>query len=228
MVDPLDNGTGQLRLVSDTSFPVWSIVHYLSRLSTTYFKLLTIQRVCEALADGCPDEDIIVAEQSAKLISPEPFRFETSTPYKMLANKGENYKEFWNIVKAHHRPIVFRRENNTYSPLFDINRDDLIITRLTVTSPPDITVTGIGSTLADLYYAPEREERNRQDHTHRQIGQAARNIGDIASAQAMLNNPNISPGAKQYLETLLVGLVERQAELNREMGIRPLGVRDRA
>lgn len=228
MVDLFDNGTGQLRLVSDTSFPVWSIVHYLSRLSTTYFKLLTVQRVCEALADDCHDEDLIVAEQSAKLISTEPFFFDTTTPYKTLANKGENYKEFWNVIKTHHRPIAFRRRFDTFRPLLDIRRDDLIITRLTVTSPPDITVTGIGTTITDLYYAAEREERQRQDHTNRQIGQAARNIGDIASAQAMLNNPNLSPGVKAYLETLILGLVERQAELNQEMRLRPLGINARA
>lgn len=108
--------------------------------------------------------------------------------------------------------------------MIDINRDDLIINRLTVTSPPDITVTGIGTAISDLYYAAEREERNRQDHQNRQIGQAARNIGDIASAQAMLNNPNISPGAKMHLEILIMGLIDRQVELNREMCIRSLRV----
>lgn len=228
MVNLLNDGTGQLRLVSESSFPVWSIVHYLNRLSTTYFKLLTLQRVCEALAEGCADDDLIVDEESAKLVSNEAFVFDYSTPYRALANKGENYKQFWDVIKTHHRPIVFRRNRDGFSPLFDISRDDLIITRLTVTSPPDITVTGIGTTITDLYYAAEREERQRQDHRNRQIGQTARNIGDLASAQAMLNNPNISPGAKAYLEALMFGLIERQAELTQEMGLRAQGINTRA
>lgn len=228
MVNLLNDGTGQLRLVSESSFPVWSIVHYLNRLSTTYFKLLTIQRVCEALAEGCADDDLIVAEESAKLVSNEAFEFDSSMPYRTLANKGENYKQFWDVIKTHHRPIVFRRDFDSFSPLFDISRDDLIITRLTVTSPPDITVIGIGTTISDLYYAAAREERQRQDHRNRQIGQAARNIGDLASAQAMLNNPNISLGAKAYLEILIFGLIERQAELTQEMGLRAQGVNTRA
>lgn len=228
MVNLSHDGTGQLRLVSEDSFPVWSIVHYLSRLSTTYFKLLTIQRVCEAIEHGCNDEDIIVAEESAKLVSNEPFVLDTTNTYKTLARKGENYKEFWNVIKTHHRPIVFLREYDTFRPLFDIGNDDLIITRLTVSSPPDITVKGIGTTITDLYYAADREERQRQDHRNRQVGQVARNIGDIASAQAMLGNPNLSPGAKAHLEVLILGLIERQAELNQEMGLRPVGINTRA
>lgn len=228
MINNRNGRTEQLRLVSETSFPVWSIVHYLSRLSTTYFKLLTIERVCEALANGCWDQDLIVAEQSAKLISNEAFFYDTSTSYKTLANKGENYKEFWNVIKTHHRPMVFRRQDDAFVPLIDIASDDLIITRLTVTSPPDITVTGIGTALSDLYYAGEREDRQRQDHMNRQIGQVARNIGEIASAQSMLNNPNLSPGVKAYLETLIFGLVERQVELNQEMGLRATRVIENA
>lgn len=228
MVNLLNDGTAQLRLVSNSSFPVWSIVHFLNRLSTTYFKLLTIQRVCEALAEGCYDSDLIVAEESAKLVSNEAFTFDDSTSYTTLANKAVNYTQFWDVIKSHHRPIVFRRQADGFAPLFDIGRDDLIITRLTVTSPPDITVTGIGTTIADLYYAAEREERERQDHKNRQIGQVARNIGDVASAHAMLNNPNISPGARAYLETMMLGLIERQAELTQEMGLRPRRIKARA
>lgn len=228
MINFLDDGTAQLRLVSESSFPVWSIVHYLNRLSTTYFKLLTIQRVCEALGEGCADDDLIVAEESAKLVSNEAFIFDPSTRYRPLANKGDNYREFWDVIKTHHRPIVLRRQFDIFSPLFDISRDDLIITRLTVTSPPDITVTGIGTTISDLYYAAEREERQREDHRNRQIGQAARNLGDLATAHAMLNNPNISPGVKAYLETLILGLIERQSELTEEMGLRPQGINTRA
>jgi len=221
MIEHIDNNKGQLRLISEKSFPVWSIVHYLNRLSTTYLKLLTIERVCEALADGCYDQDLLVAEESAKLISTEPFIHEKEAPYKILANKGEDYKEFWKIIKSHHRPVVFRRQGNKFLPLINLPNDDLIIKKLTVTSPPDITVTGVGSTLTDLYYAGEREERHRQDHANRQIGQTARNIGDIASAHAMLNNPNLSLGMKAYLETLIIGLVDRQDGLNREMGLSP-------
>jgi len=194
----------------------------------TYFKLLTIQRVCEALAEDCADDDLIVAEESAKLVSNEAFAFDPSTRYRTLAHKGENYKEFWDVIKTHHRPIVLRRKFGIFSPLFDISRDDLIITRLTVTSPPDITVTGIGTTISDLYYASEREERQREDHRNRQIGQAARNIGDLATAHAALNNPNISAGVKAYLETLILGLIERQAELTQGMGLRPREIDTRA
>lgn len=94
MINISHDGTGQIRLISEASFPVWTIVHYLNRLSTTYFKLLTIQRVCEALEDGCYDEDLIVAEVSAKLVSNEPFALDTTTTYKTLANKGDDYKAF--------------------------------------------------------------------------------------------------------------------------------------
>jgi hypothetical protein len=222
-----DGIDGELRLVSEKSFPVWSIVHYLNRLSTTYLKLLTIDRVCEALAEGCLDQDLIVAEQSAKLITTEPFVHEIDAQYKTLANKGENYEEFWKIIKSHHRPIVFRRNGNEFSPLINVSTDDLIIKKLTVTSPPDITVTGVGSTLTDLYYAGEREER-RQEHTNMQIGQTARNIGDIASAHAMLNNHNMKPGMKAYLETLIFGLVESQDKLNKEMGMTPENINETA
>lgn len=113
----------------------------------------------QAVADN---SDLIVAEISAKLVSNEPFAHDATTTYKTLANKGENYKEFWNVIKTHHRPLVFRRQHDTFQPLIDISRDDLIINRLTVSSPPDITITGIGTAITDLYYAAEREERNRQ------------------------------------------------------------------
>lgn len=223
MIEYIDNDKGQLRLVSDLSFPVWSIVHYLNRLSTTYLKLLTIHRVCESLAEGCWDNDLIVAEESADLITSGPLIHKSNVPYRTLMNKGDDYESFWKIIKSHHRPIVFRRydSDSGFQPLIDISNDDLLISNLTVTSPPDITVTGVGSILTDLYYAGEREERRRRDHSNRQIGQAVRNIEDIASAHAMLNNPNISEGAKSYLENMLLGLVHRQDQLNQEMNLRP-------
>ncbi|MCL6358129.1 hypothetical protein EXT68_22165 [Pectobacterium parmentieri] len=224
MVDSHNNDFGRLRLVSHDSFPVWSIVHYLNRLSMTYFKLLTIQRVCEALAEGCEDDELIISEESAKLISNELFTFNDSKSYRVFSNKVENHEQFWSIIKKHHRPVVFRRQGNSFSPLFDISRDDLIINRLTVTSPPDITITGVGTTITDLYYAAEREERLRQDHQNRQIGQTIRNVNDLASAQAMLNNPNINPGMKVYVEAILQGLLERQVELNQEMGLSPMQI----
>lgn len=209
----------KMRVKSDTSFPVWSIVHYLNRLSINYLKLLTIERVCEALADGCLDQDLIVAEQSATLMSTTPFLYDSNIKYKTLVNKGDDYKEFWNIIKVHHRPIVFRKFGNNFVPIIDIKNDDLIINRLTVTSPPDITLSGVANVLTDLYYAEERENRRREAHQNIQIGQAAHNIGQIASAQALLNNPNLGDGFKAYLGGMILDLVEKQVQLNEEMGL---------
>ena len=219
MIKKLENNKGQLRVKSEKSLPIWSIVHYLNRVSINYIKLLTIERVCQALADGCLDEDLIVAEQSAYLMSSTPFDYDTNITYRTLANKGDNYKEFWNIIKTHHRPIVLRRLNNAFVPVIDIKNDDLIINNLTVTSPPDLTLSGIGTTLSDLYYAGEREERSRQAHANEQIGQAAQNISQMASAQVMLNNPNLKTGVKSYLEDIMMDIMRKQAELNQEMGL---------
>ncbi|RXJ21504.1 hypothetical protein [Lelliottia nimipressuralis] len=224
MVNSQENDLGTLRLSSPYSFPVWSIVHYLNRLSMTYFKLVTIQRVCEALSEGCEDGDLIIAEESAKLVSNESFTYNGSKPHKILVNKGDDFYKFWDIIKTHHRPVVFRRGVDGFHPLFDISRDDLLINRLTVTSPPDITVTGISTAITDLYYAAEREERSRHEHQNNQIGQTVRNLSEIITTQSMLQDSNLSPGVKAYAENMLQSLMQRQAELNQEMGITSLQI----
>ncbi|MBQ4765416.1 hypothetical protein [Pectobacterium versatile] len=185
----------------------------------TYFKLVTIQRVCEALNEGCEDGDLIIAEESAKLVSNDNFTYNGSKPHEVLVNKGDDFYKFWDIIKTHHRPVVFRRCRNSFLPLFNISSDDLIINRLTVTSPPDITVTGIGTAITDLYYAAEREERSRLEHQNNQIGQTARNLGEIITTQSMLHDSNLDPGVKAYVESMLQSLMQRQAELNQQMGI---------
>ena len=224
MVNSYENDLVELRLASPYSFPVWSIVHYLNRLSMTYFKLVTIQRVCEALNEGCEDGDLIIAEESAKLVSNENFTYNDSKPHEVLVNKGDDFYKFWDIIKTHHRPVVFRRDRNGFLPLFNISTDDLLINRLTVTSPPDITVTGIATAITDLYYAAEREERSRLEHQNNQIGQTARNLGEIITTQSKLHDSNLDPGVKAYVESMLQSLMQRQAELNQEMGITAIHV----
>jgi hypothetical protein len=131
-------------------------------------------------------------------------------------------------MKSHHRPAVFHKEGKKFTSLIRIEEDDLLISKLTVTSPPDITLSGIASTLQDLFYAEEREQRQRQDHQNRQIGQVAQNISQMASAQVMLNNPSLDAGVKIYLETLMLDIMKKQGELNKEMQLHSASVDKKA
>jgi hypothetical protein len=223
-----DIGTTKINLVSEISFPVWSILHYLERLSQTYFKLLAIQRVCDALARGCKLEDIVVFERSADLISTNPFVFNEGEIFRQLGSESTDYKQFWGLIKKIHRPMVFVRDRGGYRSLFDIRNDDLIINKLVVSSPPNITVSGIGGAVADIYYAAEREERKRQEHRGQQINQAVRNIGEIAETRQKIGEVRISDGHREYLDAILDDLLSEQVQLQRQMGMQSKRIDTRA
>lgn len=221
-------GLMQAHFVSEISFPVWSIVHYLTSLSETYFKLLIIQRLCDALVEGYNLEDFLVFERPAELISTNPFVFDSGGASRTLGSEQSEYERFWSAVKNNNRPMVFVRDKGAYRSLIDIKKDDLIINKLVVSSPPDITVSGVGQALSDIYYAPEREERSRQEHEARQINQFVKNIGDIAETQQKINQAKIGDGHREYLNSLLEDALAKQAQLQRQMGIQHRGIRGKA
>lgn len=197
-----------------------AISHYIQQTDINYVKLMIVQKICSLISDGINPDSFVVASKSDDLFNTENAEYNDFNDFKILAEKENSAKKFWDTINRYHRPVVFYKQNNRYIPIFQYqNEDRLIIRKLNVNSPVEFNLEGVGSSMVDLYYASEREERNRIQWRNEQIGQVVQNVNEIARASATINNPNIPEGIRNYAENIIKHAMLRQDKLNTEIGL---------
>ena len=126
---------------------------------------------------------------------------------------------FWTGLARKTRPVVFRDLDTIQTPLYNPLGDAAFkIRNISVNSPANISIEGVGKIITDLYYAPEREERTRRQSQLEQIGQATRNLEDMARASQTIDDPRTSNRMKSTLNHMLNDLIEKQHRFNADLG----------
>lgn len=202
------------------NLPAWAINHFLQQTEINYQKFVLVQSICELIADGLDPNSFVVANSSAEVFPKKAIEYSDFDRFEILAEKAESAKKFWDIISRHHRPVVFYRKNGKYIPVYDpTGKNSFTIKNVSVNSPVNLSFEGAGGAISDIYYASEREQRNRTQWENEQIGQVARNVEDIARASSTVNNPNVSEGVQVYANAILEQALNRQEKLNREIGM---------
>ncbi|AEG60359.1 hypothetical protein [Desulforamulus ruminis] len=212
----------KVKFVGIEGLPVWSILHFLERTCLNHLKLVTIQRICELSAEGYPDGCFSVASSSAEIFPGRSFLHKQPAPAKLivLTEKAESPADFWNVIRNFKRPMVYFTEGNHKIPLYDFTYEEAArIWSFKEQSPPVGEIIGAGGALLDLLYAAEREEREKDEHINRQIGQTAENIDRMVRASQTIASAKTPDGIKVYAESILKDLMQKQSQLNKKIGI---------
>jgi len=210
----------QLKFDGKESLPAWAITHYLQQTEINYIKIVLVQRICNLIKDGLNPKKLIVASSSADVFPKKTIAYEDFDKFEFLARKDESVKEFWQIIARHHRPVVFYASDHGYIPIY--NHDDgnaLIIRNVSVNSPVSINLEGIAGAMTDLYYAEEREQRQRLQWENEQVGQTVQNVENIVRASKVVNNQDVPEGVRTYANAILEQALKRQGALNSEIGM---------
>ncbi|WP_421174632.1 hypothetical protein [Aeromonas enteropelogenes] len=211
----------RVQLGSDFTLPTWAVTHYLQQTEINYLRLTTTESICRYAIEGFPLEQLVVATESAELFQRERSSLESFRGSIELTRKDDSAEKFWRIIGRHSRPMVFVQEGNRgYVPLYDfLGTEALVIRQLSINSPFDAVLEGLASSLPDLVYAREREQRARVQWQHEQIGQAAHNLNEIVRASQTIEHPDTPPGVQAYARAMLDQLLDSQQRLNEAAGV---------
>lgn len=218
---------GSMRIIAENTegMPMWAVNHYVTEFCNNYNKILLVQKICLLMQQGYYDEQFYVTKKSAVAIpSKNLFKSFTYSDKKfiILTTKGENPKEFWNRIFNYVRPNVFVKDfNGDFFPIMDFEDDDAIkITSMSYNSPVKLDIKGAVDSLIDIANAGNRSEMEEENHIAEQIEQGAKNYESIARASGIVNSENTPDGVKHYANQGLKDLLEKQAILNKKLGIR--------
>jgi len=219
----------QLKFQGKKGLPAWAITHYLQQTEINYIKIVLVQRICDLIAGGLDPDRLLVASSSADVFPKKAIAYEDFDEFEVLARKGESAKEFWHIIGRHHRPVVFYESNNGYIPIYSYDDGNaLIIRNVGVNSPVSLNLEGVAGAVTDLYYAGEREQRQRLQWENEQVGQTVRNVEDIARASETVNRQGVHEGVRTYANAILEQALKRQEKLNQEIGMTNARISTRA
>lgn len=212
----------RLQIGSDFTLPTWAVTHYLHQTEINYLRLATTESICRYAVEGFALERLVVATESAELFQRERSSLESFRGRIGLTRKDDSAEKFWKIIGRHSRPMVFvQQDNQGYVPLYDfLGTEALVIRHLSVNSPFEAVLEGLASSLPDLVYAREREQRARVQWQHEQIGQAAHNLNEIVRASQTIEHPDTPPGVQAYARAMLDQLLDSQQRLNESAGVK--------
>jgi hypothetical protein len=200
--------------------PSWAITHYLQQTEINYLKFVLVERICDLISNGLDPNSLVVATSSAEIFPKKAIQHSDFKNFEILAEKDESAKKFWHVIARHHRPMVFYKEGNNFVPVYIPNDDNsLIIRNVGVNSPVNLSLEGAGGAITDIYYASEREQRQRTQWENEQVGQVARNVDDIVRASTTANQPGVPEGVRAYAQAILDQAMKRQEKLNEEIGM---------
>ncbi len=225
---PIEKAVLRVKLKSETSFPAWSFIHFLHSTESVYRKLAIISRVLDLIDEGVPDASFSVATDSAYLFQTQPFSvddFERTVP---SVGKGENWKQFWTLIRRLERPVVFLRSSDHWDPIYKPEgATGLRILSASHTSPFSVGFEGIGEVIHELRFGHRRERREQEIHEQeirRLRIDEARNgvalISEMTELQQRLEDSTLSDEAKREITKHVNGLVRRQLLSNGDADIR--------
>lgn len=220
-----DLQVAKVHFAGKEGLPAWSTLYYMEQFCLNHLKLTTVQRICELLAAGIRENQMAVAAYSLELFPPEPIERTDFKPGELVpfSSRGQAADAFWHIIRRYKRPVVLLRDTETgqQTPLYDYNRPEAAkIWAFQEQSPPEGVIRGAAQAAIDLFFAGEREDRERQAHANEQIGQAADNLAGLIRASQVIASPVTPEGVRRYAEEQLTLLMNKQAELNRKIGLR--------
>lgn len=200
--------------------PFWTILHYFDKTINHHMKLTTIQRICELTAQDVPDNHFIVASHSVDVYQNKKVTVDQFKDFTVLESKSRNPENFWNLIINLKRPVVFFDNGDERILLYDFtNEEALRVTSFDENSPFTANLEGAGGSLVDLFYAREREERLRNEHMNRYLGQAAENLERIVRASQVIENLNTPSGVRHYAQLNMEKIMRAQERLNDKVGI---------
>lgn len=200
--------------------PSWAITHYLQQTEINYLKFVVVERICDLISNGLDPNSLVVATSSAEIFPKKAIQHSDFKNFEILTEKDESAEKFWHVIARHHRPMVFYKEGNNFVPVYIPNDDNsLIIRNVGVNSPVNLSLEGAGGAITDIYYASEREQRQRTQWENEQVGQVARNVDDIVRASTTANQPGVPEGVRAYAQVILDQAMKRQEKLNEEIGM---------
>ena len=222
----LDIGT--IRIRGKEGLPFWTILHYFDKTINNHMKLTTIQRICELTAQDVPNNHFIVATNSVDVYQQKKMTIDQFKNFTVLESKSRDSENFWKLIINLKRPVVFFDNGKERIPLYDFtNEEALRVTSFNENSPFSANLEGAGGSLVDLFYAREREERLRNEHMNRYLGQAAENIERIVRASHVIDNPNTPPGVRYYAQLNMDKIMRAQERLNDKVGINEIHIDNR-
>lgn len=208
-----------LQATGKEGLPFWTIVHFFEKTISNHMKLTTIHKICELSTQGVPEHHFTIATNSIGIYK-EDIKFESFKDYETLESTNSDSQAFWNMIINLKRPIVFFDNGTERVPLYRFDSNEALrINSFTENSPFNVNFEGAAGALLDLFYAPEREERQRNEHLNQYLGQATENIERIVRTSHIIEDPRTPPGIRLYAQQSMERLMKAQESLNEKAGI---------
>jgi len=227
------------RIVCENEVYPWAIGEYIEKFSTTYLKLETLRTILQLYQGNSQiDDSVFIKTMNIKMFKSAKYspEFVTATQSSIISyeeikrdkyflfGKSESPEMFWNIFEKNTRPDVYIREDDKYLPIMQIPSSVLKFNKIEVKSPPLFDLSGAGSTIVDVFYAGEREDRKRVEFQNHMVDQSLSNLNGIIRTEQAIEEATISPGLKAYAKQQLDLLMEKQRIINTQIGAKELQI----
>lgn len=228
------------RILCSRSVYPWAIGEYIEVFSTAYLKIEILRTVISMYSRSIAHDDTIFIktknidvyktfENDTRYIAEAMTSIITIAPKKedyYLFGKNESPEMFWNIFEKNSRPDIYLKYNNNYLPILETPNSKLTFNKIEVNSPPSFDLTGAGSTIVDLVYAKEREDRRRAIFQNEMVDQSIYNLQGIIRTEELIESANVSNGIKEYAKHQLSSLMDKQKRINEKIGVSEIHINE--
>ncbi len=207
---------GYIEAESDKSVPIWSVNNFLDNTASNYLKLITLRGICQRYYEGAEDRDFLISAHSYDLYPADDELHHNEEDLIVLESKDRSPDRFWHLFRYLHRPVVLFRRNCEVNPIYSVESSvSLRIKSLSLLSPVSFSLQGAIGALADLFsgkaFAQRSSERNAQ---------ALANVQDAVKTSHLIEDPRTPPGVRRFAVDQLVSIMNKQAKINRRLGIK--------
>ena len=203
---------GTIRLISEVTLPVWAVTHTLETYSSHYLKIQTIRLMCDKFQQGANDTDFRIAVNSFDLY-PDTERAEYQEPdLIVLRSKADSARDFWRLFGRLRRPVVLYK----FNPIYETESEyALRIPSLSAESPFSVNLQGTLGTIIDLFTGRAGVVRDNE-----LTAAAIANVRNIVETSHLIEDPRTPEGVRRFARDQMENIINRQARLNRKLGIR--------
>lgn len=208
--------------------PLFALLKYLNEINDLYYHYLCINSLIDALSKGIFQYKIGRNESFTNYLPRKPIiGFEEHIEYKETVIIGQNERRdllelpnemnsidkiYKKIIERPHPKILYKNKYG-YEELVNEEVDGLIINKLQVNSPPEITFNGLDGVINQIFYGKEIEKRAKENHELEKIDKSIRNVEKLISLDEKLASSKISDCHKAYLEEMIAALKRNQERL---------------
>lgn len=229
-----DFSVAQVGFKANEGLASWALLNYLEETCLHHRKLVTILRICDLYANGAQDHNFSVAADSAPRYPSSRLSEVKFKKVVQLTQKQHSADEFWRKIYDCRRPVVFYQEGSHRIALSEFSDDDAArVINYSEHCPPEGIIRGAIGGLIDLFYAPERESRRREEHQWKReehelkkLRLGAKIAREVALTQQILSNPLTPPLVTMNANKVYNNVISKHEGLNLLMGIYELSVTD--